>query len=95
MAGPRATAMVLAALPAVGVLLGQAMGAAPLAVLTGGGTGGIMLVVGVGLACAGLLWTDAIVAEVADRVVVPGQVRVIVIRETRAVEVIGQSGPRD
>ena len=37
----------------------------------------------------------SIVAEVADRVVVPGQVRVIVIRETRAVEVIGQSGPRD
>ncbi|MBM7416993.1 tight adherence protein B [Rhodococcus corynebacterioides] len=65
MAGPRATAMVLAALPAVGVLLGQAMGAAPLAVLTGGGAGGIMLVVGVALACAGLLWTDVIVAKVA------------------------------
>ena len=66
MAGPRATAAVLAALPAVGTLLGQAMGASPVAVLAGGGVGGIMLVVGVTLACLGLLWTDAIVAKVAS-----------------------------
>lgn len=66
MAGPRATATVLAALPAVGVALGQGMGAAPLSVLTGGGIGAVMLVVGTGLACAGLLWTDAIVAKVAS-----------------------------
>ncbi|MGB3772354.1 MAG: type ii secretion system integral membrane subunit, partial [Rhodococcus sp. (in: high G+C Gram-positive bacteria)] len=46
--------------------LGQAMGASPIAVLTGGGVGGVLLVVGVALACAGLLWTDAIVAKVAS-----------------------------
>lgn len=36
-----------------------------------------------------------IAGEVGDRVMVPGQVRVTVIRETRAVAVAGQSGPRD
>jgi ribonuclease Y len=36
-----------------------------------------------------------IAQEIGVRVMVPGQVRVTVIRETRAVEVAGQSGPRD
>ncbi|WP_269471505.1 hypothetical protein [Acidipropionibacterium jensenii] len=36
-----------------------------------------------------------IAGEVGDRVMVPGRVRVTVIRETRAVAVAGQSGPRD
>src|SRR5699024_11225229 len=39
MAGARATAAVLAALPALGIALGQPMGAAPLSVLLGGGIG--------------------------------------------------------
>lgn len=60
LAGPRATAMVLALLPVVGVGLGQLMGAAPLGVLLGGGLGGVLLVVGVGLDCAGLLWAERI-----------------------------------
>ncbi|MGW0027600.1 type II secretion system F family protein [Rhodococcus sp. NPDC003383] len=66
LAGARATATVLAGLPALGVALGQAMGAAPIAVLLGGGLGGALLVFGTGLACAGLLWTDRISARVAS-----------------------------
>lgn len=60
LAGARATAAVLALLPLVGVGLGQLMGAAPLRVLLGGGVGGMLLVAGVFLDCAGLLWADRI-----------------------------------
>ncbi|MFW0874572.1 type II secretion system F family protein [Rhodococcoides corynebacterioides] len=63
-AGSRATATVLSVLPVLGIVLGQAMGAAPLAVLTGNGAGGVLGVVGVTLVCAGLAWTDRIVAGV-------------------------------
>ncbi|GAA4741935.1 type II secretion system F family protein [Gordonia alkaliphila] len=63
LAGPRATAMVLAGLPLLGLGLGQLMGAAPLAVLLGTPLGSILLVLGVGLAAAGVLWADAIVAK--------------------------------
>ena len=64
LAGARATGTVLAGLPVLGVLLGQAMGASPIDVLLGGGVGGILLVLGSGLGCAGLLWTDAITERV-------------------------------
>lgn len=64
LAGARATAAVLAGLPLLGILLGQMMGASPLHVLLGGGLGGMLLVIGTGLACAGLLWTDAITGRV-------------------------------
>lgn len=64
LAGARATGTVLAGLPLVGVALGQAMGASPIEVLLGGGLGGILLVVGSGLVCAGLMWTDAITEKV-------------------------------
>ncbi|ORM26840.1 hypothetical protein [Williamsia sp. 1135] len=67
LAGAKATALVLALLPILGILLGQAMGAAPVAVLLGGGIGGVLLVVGVGLVCAGLLWSRRIVGKVTDR----------------------------
>ncbi|KDE10065.1 hypothetical protein N505_0128110, partial [Rhodococcus aetherivorans] len=66
LAGARATATVLAALPALGVALGQMMGAAPVTVLLGDGLGGVLLVVGTVLACAGLLWTDRIATRVAS-----------------------------
>ena len=46
--------MVLALLPIAGVLMGTAMGAKPLAFLTGGGLGGVLLVVGTALVCAGV-----------------------------------------
>lgn len=64
MAGPRASAAVLAGLPVLGVILGQAMGAAPLHVLTGSFAGQALLVVGVGLACAGVLWTARLTGRV-------------------------------
>jgi tight adherence protein B len=65
MAGARATAAVLAGLPAVGVGLGQLIGAAPLTFLLSGGFGGWLLVTGVLLACAGLLWCDRITGAVS------------------------------
>ncbi len=63
LAGARATAAVLAGLPLLGVLLGELMGAHPLAVLLGGGVGGILLLVGCALACAGLLWSDTLTRQ--------------------------------
>jgi tight adherence protein B len=60
MAGPRATAAVLAGLPVAGIALGQLIGARPLAFLCGAGVGGWLLVIGVLLACAGLMWSDRI-----------------------------------
>lgn len=66
MAGARATAAILAGLPMLGVLLGQLIGAQPLHFLLDGHTGGWLLVVGVTLACGGLLWSD----RITDRLVV-------------------------
>ncbi len=62
LAGARATAVVLATLPAFAVLLGEAMGAGPLTVLRGGGLGGVLLVVGTGLVLGGLTWSERIAA---------------------------------
>ncbi|MFD0361871.1 type II secretion system F family protein [Nocardia sp. GCM10030253] len=64
LAGARATAAVLAGLPLLGIALGQLMGAAPLNVLFASAAGTILLPLGAGLACAGLLWTDAITRKV-------------------------------
>ena len=60
LAGARATATILAGLPLLGVLLGQLIGARPLAFLLGGGVGGWLLVIGVVLICLGLTWADRI-----------------------------------
>ena len=60
MAGARATATILAGLPVLGVLLGQLIGARPLSFLLSGHAGGWLLVVGLTLACGGLLWSDRI-----------------------------------
>lgn len=60
MAGPRATAAVLAGLPVAGIALGQLIGARPLAFLCGAGMGGWLLMIGVLLACTGLMWSDRI-----------------------------------
>jgi tight adherence protein B len=60
MAGARATATILAGLPVLSVLMGQLIGAHPLAFLLGGGPGGWLLTVGLTLVCAGLLWSDRI-----------------------------------
>ena len=60
MAGARTTALVLAGLPVLGVGLGQFVDADPVRFLLSGGLGGVLLVVGTILACAGLLWSDRI-----------------------------------
>ncbi|MET0233919.1 MAG: type II secretion system F family protein [Kibdelosporangium sp.] len=57
MAGPRASAAVLAALPVGGVVMGEAMGAHPVHVLSATGLGQTVLVLGVALVCAGVLWS--------------------------------------
>lgn len=64
MAGARATAAVLAGLPAVGIALGQLIGADPLGFLLADGFGGWLLTIGVLLACGGLLWCDRITGAV-------------------------------
>ena len=65
MAGARTTATMLAGLPVLGIGLGQLIGAEPMRFLLSGGPGGWLLVVGVALGCAGLLWSDRITAGVA------------------------------
>ncbi|MEV5543926.1 type II secretion system F family protein [Saccharopolyspora shandongensis] len=57
MAGPRSTAAVLTGLPIFGLLFGEAVGAGPITVLTGGLLGQLLLLVGVALLCAGVGWT--------------------------------------
>jgi tight adherence protein B len=56
--------VVLAVLPLLGVALGHAMGAAPLSVLRNTTTGQVLLVIGSGLACAGVLWSARLVSRV-------------------------------
>lgn len=67
MAGPRASATILALLPALGLALGQAMGAHPLRVLTATPTGQLLLLIGVALTCAGVTWS----ARLTHQVVLP------------------------
>lgn len=67
LAGARATAAILAALPLLGLALGQAVGAAPVQLLLGTTGGGLLLVVGTALVCAGLGWAGRITAAVGSR----------------------------
>lgn len=67
LAGPRATATVLTTLPALGLGLGQLMGADPVGVLRGGLLGQALIVVGVGLAAAGSAWTEQILRTAVPR----------------------------
>ena len=60
LAGPRATAVLLALLPVFGLAMGNALGADPLAVLVGTPVGRGCLVLGLLLEVAGLLWTARI-----------------------------------
>lgn len=64
MAGPRASAAVLAVLPLVCVLLGEAMGASPFRVLTGTGAGQLLLVLGSALIWAGAAWCRVLTGRV-------------------------------
>ena len=63
--GPQATATVLACLPIAGIAMGGAMGANSLGFLLGGGLGGMLLVVGVALACGGFAWSRVIIRKAA------------------------------
>lgn len=65
LAGPRATAVILTALPGFGVLLGSGFGADPLGVLLGGPLGGALCLAGAVLLATGLLWTDRIAGGAA------------------------------
>jgi tight adherence protein B len=62
-AAPRATARTLAALPLVGVGLGQLLGANPLVWLLGTPPGRLCLIAGILLQLAGQLWSRRIVAR--------------------------------
>lgn len=67
LAGPRATAAVLTALPVLGLGLGQLIGADPIEVLRSGLLGQTLLVLGVVLAAAGTAWTDQILRAAVPR----------------------------
>lgn len=64
MAGPRASAAILAVLPAAGVALGEAMGAGPVRVLTVNPMGQVLLVLGAALVFAGVRWSAALTGRV-------------------------------
>lgn len=61
--GPQATAVILTCLPLAGIAMGMAMGAQPVAFLLTTSLGGICLVVGVGLSCAGFMWSQRITSK--------------------------------
>lgn len=63
LAGPRATALMLAGLPLAGTLLAAGLGARPWHVLLHTVVGGLCLVLGVLLDLAGLWWTERLVTK--------------------------------
>lgn len=67
LAGPRATAAVLAMLPAVGLLLGSGLGGSPLSWLLGTPLGWAALAIGLILEGLGLLWVRTMVRSVERR----------------------------
>jgi tight adherence protein B len=60
-AGPRASALLLAGLPVLGLAMGNGLGADPWQVLTTTPTGQVLLVAGVGLELAGIAWSRRLV----------------------------------
>ena len=63
LAGPRSTARVLAWLPAIGVVVGTALGADPLGLVLDGGLGALALVGGLVLVGVGHRWTARLLAR--------------------------------
>ena len=63
-AAPRASAMLLAGLPLVGLAMGSGVGADPWHVLTGTGTGQMLLTTGVALELAGVAWSRWLIGRV-------------------------------
>jgi tight adherence protein B len=66
LAGPRATARLLAGLPVLGLAMGGALGAHPLMFLFGTLPGLVCLILGVGLDVLGLWWTRHLVAAAEE-----------------------------
>jgi tight adherence protein B len=67
LAGPKASAAVLAGLPLLGVALGQGIGADPWHVLTSTAAGQLLLITGTALACAGVIWSGRIMSKAVPR----------------------------
>lgn len=65
LAGPRASAAVLACLPAFGLALGEAMGAGPMHILASTAAGQLLLLIGAALVLAGLGWSARLTGRVA------------------------------
>lgn len=63
LAGPRATASLLAALPVLGLVMGESIGAHPVRILLHTGAGAVAMTAGVALTVAGMLWTQSLVAR--------------------------------
>ena len=63
LASSRSTSRLLAALPVVGIGMGFLVNANPLAYLTGSMAGHLCLIGAATLACAGLIWTEALTKE--------------------------------
>ncbi|OLF15861.1 type II secretion system F family protein [Actinophytocola xanthii] len=63
MAGPRASATVLALLPLLGITMGEAVGAHPIHVLTTTAVGQALLLAGVALQCAGTTWCARLTSQ--------------------------------
>jgi tight adherence protein B len=63
LAGVRASAVLLALLPAVGVALGAGLGVNPLRLLLTTPSGHLLVLIGVGLECVGLWWTSRMAAR--------------------------------
>lgn len=66
MAGPRASAAILALLPAIGVAMGEAMGAGAVSVLTSTVAGQVLLVLGAALVLAGVVWSVMLTGRVSE-----------------------------
>lgn len=64
LAGPRATARMLAALPVIGIGFGMMLGSDPLSWLVSTAPGLVCLVAGLGLTVVGMVWTGRIAASV-------------------------------
>jgi tight adherence protein B len=92
LAGPRASAAVLAGLPLLGLALGHAVGAAPWRVLSGTSVGQLLLVIGTGLACAGVLWSARLISGVVEGVSVQALASLLMAAALLAVP--GPVGPR-
>ncbi|MEW9527620.1 type II secretion system F family protein [Microbispora sp. NPDC049125] len=73
LAGPRATARMLAGLPALGLLMAAGLGMNPLSFLLGGPAGLACLAAGMALDAAGLWWTRRLVARAEGAVGVGGE----------------------